>query len=179
MTGSGRRLFTGVIGAVALVLGAAGCGGDEQGGLKGASPGPDAVVGGEIAEIELFYDDIVVAIDGSVTDPTGTELGAEFVIDTDIRSVVELAEPLGTPGEYTVRHVVDAVDGDRVEASYSFTYDPDAPPPQLVFPPEDSGSPWLLWLVALVGVAVVGVLGWRLLASMARVKSASQRSRPS
>ena len=160
--------------AVVALCAAAGCSAEEQGGLEGASPGPDAVVGGDITEIVLFYDDIIVAVDGAVTGPDGTELAAEYLIDTDIRAVVELAEPLSAPGEYGVRHVVDAVDGDRVEARFSFTFDPGAPPPQLVFPPEDSGWPWLLWLIGVVGVALIGVAGWQLLRSMARLRTSSE-----
>jgi len=173
--GSVGRWIGAVVGVVLLVVSAAGCTNEEQGGLQGASPGPGAVVGGEIDRIELLYDDIIVSADGSVTDPDGDELDATFVVDSDIRAVVDLAAPLDPPGEYTVRHVVGTADGDRVEASYSFTYDPAASPPRLVFPPEDTGPPWLLWTVAVVGLIVIGVLGWRLLRSMARVRRMPER----
>ena len=92
-----RRLVAGV-GVVLLLL--AGCGEEEQGGLEGASPGPDAVVGGEIYQIELLYDDILAEVDGAVTGPDGAELGAAFVIDNQIRALIELDEPLTAPGEY-------------------------------------------------------------------------------
>lgn len=178
-TGRGRRLFCAVVGITLLVALAAGCGSDGQGGLKGASPGPDATVGGEIDQIELFYDDLVVAADGSVTGPDGAELATVFRIDTEISVIIELGDVLTEPGEYTVRHAVDTAAGDRVEDSFSFTFDATAPPPRLVFPPESSGTPWLLWAIALVGVAVIGVLGWRLLRSMANVRSGSKQARSS
>ena len=163
-----RRLVAGTV--VALLL-LAGCGEEEQGGLQGASPGPDAVVGGEIDQIELLYDDILAEVDGTVTGPDGAELGATFVIDNQIRALIELDDPLTAPGEYTVRHVVISVVDDRVEDSYTFTYQPDAAPPQLVFPPEeDSGAPWLLWTIAIVGAVVIVVLIARLLTSVRRVK---------
>ena len=169
-----NRLRSAIALAVVAFLPVAGCSGEEQGGLEGASPGPDAVVGGEVVEIVLFYDDIIVAVDGSVTGPDGTELAAEYLIDTDIRAVVELDEPLSAPGQYEVRHVVDAVDGDRVEERFSFTFEPDAPAPQLVFPPEESGWPWLLWLIGVIGLVVIGVAGWQLLRSMARLRAPSE-----
>jgi hypothetical protein len=170
---SRRRLV--VASTALLFVGAVtGCAEEEQGGLEGASPGPGAVVGGEIDRIQLFYDDIIVAADGSVSGPDGSELASEFVVDSEISAVAELDGPLDQPGDYEVRHVVDAVDGDRVDDSYTFTYDPTAASPQLVFPPEDSGVPWLLWLVALAGAVAIGVAGWRLMRSMAQLRSTQQ-----
>ncbi len=156
------------------VLGAfAGCGEEEQGGLQAASPGPDAIVGGEIDQIELLYDDIITAVGGTVTGPDGEVLDAGFVIDSQIRALVQLAEPLSEPGEYTVRSAVVSVVGDEVDESYAFTYEPDAAPPQLVFPPEeDSGSPWLFWSLVAAGVVVIAVLIGRLLVSMRRLRGA-------
>lgn len=164
----------GVLAAALLVVFVGACADEEQGGLEGASPGPDAVVGGEIDRIELFYDDIVVDADVSVIDPDGTEVSVETRVDTDISVIAELGASLSEPGVHEVRHGVDAVDGDRVDGSYTFTFDPSAPAPQLVFPPEDSGVPWLLWLVAVVGVVVIAVLGWQLLQSLATSRRASQ-----
>jgi len=165
------RRILGALSVVALAV-LAGCGEEEQGGLQGASPGPDATVGGEIDQIELLYDDILAEIDGTVTGPDGAELGAEFVIDNQIRALVELDEPLSVPGEYTVRHIVVSVVDDRVDDSYTFTYQPDAAPPQLVFPPEeDSGVPWLIWTIAVVGAIVIVVLIARLLLSMRRLRT--------
>lgn len=164
-----------VLGVVAFGA-LAGCGEEEeQGGLQGASPGPDAVVGGEIDQIELLYDDILAEVDGSVTGPDGDELGADFVIDNQIRALVELDAPLSVAGEYTVRHVVVSVVDDRVEESYTFTYEPGAAPPQLVFPPDDdSGSPWLLGALVLAGGVALLVLLGRLLASMRRLRASGR-----
>jgi hypothetical protein len=164
--------------AVVMVLGIgllgmlAACGEEEeQGGLQAASPGPDATVGGEIDQIELLYDDIITTVEGMVTGPSGQSLDAEFVVDNQIRALIELAEPLNEPGEYTVRSAVVSVVGDEVDESYVFTYEPDAAPPQLVFPPEeDAGSPWLLWTLIVVGAAVIIVLLARLVASMRRLR---------
>ncbi|WP_158412407.1 copper resistance protein CopC [Ilumatobacter nonamiensis] len=163
----------GAVGVALIVLLAGACGGEEQGGLEGASPGPDARVGGEIDQLILLYDNIVVDADVSVVDPDGTELSAVARLDSDIRVIVELGEELNTPGVHFVQHAVDAVDGDREEGSYSFTFDPSAPAPGLVFPPEDDGSPWLLWIVAVAGVLVIAVLGWQLLQSMAKARARS------
>jgi hypothetical protein len=166
--------------AVAMVLGLgllavlAGCGEEEQGGLQAASPGPDATVGGEIDQIELLYDDILATVGGAVTGPGGDVLAAEFVIDNQIRALVELAEPLSAPGEYTVRSEVVSVVGNEVDESYAFTYEPDAAEPQLVFPPEDdSGSPVLFWSLVAAGAAVIIVLLWRLAVSMRRLRGST------
>ena len=142
----------GLIRGVCLLGLLAGCGEEEQGGLQAASPGPDAVVGGEIQQIELLYDDILATVGGEVTGPDGEALDVEFVVDNQIRALAELAEPLSEPGEYTVRSEVVSVVGDEVDESYVFTYEPDAAPPQLVFPPEDdSGSPVLFWTLGRGG----------------------------
>ncbi len=178
-----RRAVRGAVQVVGIVLGVgvlgvlAGCGEEEQGGLQAASPGPDALVGGEIDQIELLYDDILAEVDGTVTAPDGAELDAEFVIDNQIRVLVELGEPLSVSGEYTLRSEVVSVVDDRVEESYVFTYDPAAASPQLVFPPEeDSGSPWLLWTLVGVGVILIVVLIARLMVSMRRLRSSPPQS---
>ena len=173
-----QRRLRRVARAVVLVLGIgllgvlAACGEEEeQGGLQAASPGPDAIVGGEIDQIELLYDDIITTVDGMVTGPSGESLAAEFVVDNQIRALVQLAEPLSEPGQYTVRSAVVSVVGDEVDESYVFTYEPDAAPPQLVFPPEeDAGSPWLLWLLVVAGAVVIIVLLARLVVSMRRLR---------
>jgi len=166
--------------AVAMVLGVgllgvlAGCGEEEQGGLQAASPGPDATVGGEIEQIELLYDDILTTVGGTVTGPSGEPLGAEFIVDNQIRALIELAEPLSEPGEYTVRSEVVSVVGDEVDESYVFTYEPDAALPQLVFPPEDdSGSPVLFWTLVVTGAAVIVILLGRLFVSMRRLRGSA------
>jgi len=176
MTIHARRLL-GSVGVLILVLVGGACAGEEQGGLEGGSPGPDAVVGGEIDQISLFYDDIVVDAAVSVAGPDGTELSTETRVDTDISVITELGETLSEPGVYFVRHTVDAVDGDREEGSYSFTYDPSASAPGIVFLSEESATPWWLWAMAVVGVLVIAVLGWRLLQSVAKVRSGSATSR--
>jgi methionine-rich copper-binding protein CopC len=167
------RLLVAVLGVGALAL-LAGCAGEEeQGGLQAARPGPGATVGGEIDQIELLFDDIVAEAQGTVTGPDGADLDAEFVIDNQIRVLVELAEPLDVSGEYAVRSEVVSVVDDRVEESYVFTYDPAAEAPQLVFPPEEgSGSPWLLVTLIAVGVIVIVVLIARLVVSVRRLRSA-------
>lgn len=175
LTSSGPSRLFAAFGAVLLVVGIGGCAGETQGGLEGASPGPGAVVGGEIDQIELFYDDIVVAADVVVVDPEGTELATETRVDTDVSVISELGGSLSEPGVYFVSHGVDAVDGDREEGSYSFTFDPAASPPGIVFSPEDDGTPWLLWIVAVAGVLVIAVLGWQFLQSVARAKRGSAR----
>lgn len=136
-------------------------------GLAAASPGPGATVGGTIDEIQLFYGDLITAIDGSVTAPDGAVLDTTFVLTSDIEATISLGSSLDVPGEYAVRHNVISIDGDRVEAAYLFTYDPAAPAPQLVFEDDEPGRPWIIWLVAAGGVAVI-VFAARLVVSIRR-----------
>ncbi len=165
-----RAVGTVVAAGVLAVL--AGCGEEEQGGLQAASPGPEATVGGEIDQFELLFDDLVERVDGDVTGPDGAAIDAEFVVDSQIRVLVELTEPLEQPGLYTVRSEVVSAVGDEVSESYAFTFEPDAAPPQLVFPPEDdSGSPVLFWSLVVAGAAVILVLLSRLLISMRRLRT--------
>ena len=139
-------------------------------GLGAASPSPGSVVGGEITEFQLRYNNTVADVEGSVTDPDGNIVESDWVQDGNLRVAVMLAEPLTTPGEYAVRHATtDVEDGDRVEAAYLFTFDPTAAPPQLEIIPDDDGFPWI-WVVAGVGAIVIGALGWQLARSLKRVR---------
>ncbi len=139
-------------------------------GLGAASPSPGSVVGGEITEFQLRYNSTITDVVGSVTDPDGNVIESDWVQDGNLRVAVTLAEPLSTPGEYAVRHATtDVEDGDRVEAAYLFTFDPAAPPPQLVVIPDDDGFPWI-WVVLGVGVGVIGALGWQLSRSLKRTR---------
>jgi methionine-rich copper-binding protein CopC len=136
-------------------------------GLGAASPAPGSTVGGEITEIQLRYANSVEDVDGSVTDPSGIVLTTEFVQTSALAVQIKLPEPLSVPGEYAVRHISTSVaDGDRVEAAYLFTYEPDAAPPQLeILETDDGGRSLLVWIVLGVGVAVIAILAWRLIAS--------------
>ncbi len=140
-------------------------------GLGAASPAPGAIVGGEITEIQLRFASTVADVDGSVTDPDSVELASTVTQDGNLRVTITLDEPLSAAGAYTVRHVsTDVADGDRVEASYQFTYDPSAPPPQLQVVPDDTGGvPWI-WVVFGCGAVVIAGLGWRLAQSLRRAR---------
>lgn len=140
-------------------------------GLGAASPGPGAVVGGEITTIQLRYASTITDPDGSVTDPNGEIVGSRFTQDGNLKVIVSLDAPLSVPGQYAVAHIsTDVEDDDRVAAAYLFTYDPAAPPPQLEIIAQDDGFPWA-WVVVGVGGSVIVVLAWRLSASLKRARS--------
>ena len=141
-------------------------------GLAAASPGPGAIVGGDITEIELWYNSAITDITASVTAPDGTALDGTLVQVSELRMTFELDEPLSIAGEYAVRHGTTGIeDGDRIDAAYLFTYDPDAPPPVLdVLPVDDEGTGVWVWILIGVGVAVIVVLAWRLLSSIRRAR---------
>ena len=143
-------------------------------GLAAASPAPGAVVGGEIEQIRIFYADIITDFDGSVTAPSGEVLEATAEMSSDISAVIALAQPLTENGQYEVRHTITSVDDDVVDAAYLFTYDDAAAPPQLVFveSDDDGGVSTVVWIVLGVGLVVIAVLAWRLIAAI------RARSRP-
>ena len=144
-------------------------------GLAASSPGPGAIVGGDITEIELWYNSAITDITASVTAPDGTMLEGSLVQLSELRMTFELDEPLSIAGQYAVRHGTTGLeDGDRIDAAYLFTYDPDAPPPVLdLLPVDDEGTALWVWILVGVGVIVIAVLAWRLLASIRRAREAA------
>jgi methionine-rich copper-binding protein CopC len=142
-------------------------------GLGAASPAPGSTVGGQITEVELRYASSVSDVGGAITGPSGATVGAEFIQESVLAVRIALAAPLSEPGEYTVRHISTSVeDGDRVEAAYLFTYDPDAPPPQLeVLDTDDGGTGVWVWIVLAVGLLVIALLAWRLVSAARYVRA--------
>jgi len=169
----GRTLISAAM-AIVVLLGV-GSAASAHSGLAAASPGPGAVVGGDIDQVELWYNSAITDISASVTAPDGTELAGNLVQVSELRMTFELDEPLSVPGEYAVRHGTTGLeDGDRIDAAFLFTFDPDAPPPVLDLLPVDDGGPALwLWIVIGVGVATIGLLTWRLMMSLRRARQAS------
>ena len=144
-------------------------------GLGAASPGPGAIVSGEITTIQLRYASTITDPDGSVTDPNGKIVGTTFTQDGNLKVIVSLDAPLSVAGQYVVRHIsTDVDDDDRIRAAYLFTYDPTAPPPQLEIIDDDSRFPWV-WVFTGVGGFVVAVLSWRLATSVKRARESSSR----
>lgn len=143
-------------------------------GLAAASPGPDAVVGGEVRELQLFYGDFITTFEATVTSPSGVELEATTELASDIQGTVTLATALVEAGEYRVRHTITSIDTDVVDADYTFVYEPSAPAPQIVFVPDDEGGlAWWLWAILGVGAAVILVLAGRLIVAMRRARATS------
>ena len=135
-------------------------------GLAAASPGPGAVVGGEIDVVQLFYGDLILDFEATLTSPSG-----------------DLVEALSEPGEYALRHTILSFDDDVVEAAYLFTYEPDADPPILIFIDEegeddDGGWAWWVWAIIGLGVVVIVVLTVRLLLAIRRARDAALASAP-
>jgi methionine-rich copper-binding protein CopC len=160
-------LFAALAAAVMLLFGSVAF---AHSGLGAASPGPGAVVGGEITTIQLRYNGTVTDPDGSVTDPNGEIVDTTFTQNGNLRVTVSLDAPLSAPGQYAVRHITtDVEDNDRIEAAYLFTYDPIAPPPQLEIIAGDGGFVWV-WVIVGGGGIVIAVLAWRLATSVQRAR---------
>ncbi len=144
-------------------------------GLAAASPGPGAVVGGEIDVVQLFYGDIILEFDATLTTPSGEILPAEPVMLSEITAELRLEEPLSEPGEYALRHTILSFDDDVVEAAYLFTFEPGADPPILIFIEEDDddggGLAWWAWAIIGVGALLIVVLAVRLVLSIRRARA--------
>ena len=139
-------------------------------GLGAASPAPGSTVGGEITAIELRYADAVTDVSGSVTAPDGTTLQSELTQGSSLAITIQLAMPLTDPGEYAVTHASTGVaDGDRVEAAYLFTFDPEARPPRLEILEEDDGGR-SVWVVGTLfgGALLIAMLSIRLIITIRR-----------
>lgn len=147
-------------------------------GLAAASPAPGATVGGTVDTIELRYGSAVSDVSGSLTSQVnGTDIPLTVLQNSELSITFVLERPLDEVGEYAVRHSVLSDDGDRVDAAYLFSYDPEAPPPRLEilvldeFDEDGSLRPWQ-WILIAGSVAVVAVLAWRLARAMARLRAA-------
>ena len=135
-----------------------------------------------MSTIQLFYGDIIVSFDATITrQADGELLEAEAVMTSEITGELRLAEPLSEPGEYAVRHTVLSIDDDVVEAAYLFSYEPDAPEPILVFLPDDDegGLAWWAWTIIGVGAVVIIVLVVRLILSIRRARATATSNPPS
>ena len=140
-------------------------------GLAAASPGPGVVVGGTVDRIQIFYGDIILAFDGTVTlQETGEQIPGRAEMVSDIEGVIVLDEPLSVDGEYAVRHTITSFDGDVVEAAYLFSYDADAAPPRIIFVEEEDGGgvPWFGWVLIGLGGVMIVVLAVRLVLAIRR-----------
>lgn len=149
-------------------------------GLAAASPGPGETVGGDVDLVQLFYGDLIVEFDATITrQADGAVLDAEAVMTSEITGELRLAAPLTEPGEYAVRHTVLSIDDDVVEAAYLFSYEPSAPSPILVFLPDEEGAhddggwAWWVWALLGVGLVVIVVLAVRLVLSVRRARDAA------
>lgn len=172
-----RRFLTALgvaLSAIGLAAGVA----YAHSGVAASNPGRDVTVGGEITEIRIFYGDIILAFDATVTlRSTGEEVGATAEMTSDIEGVITLDEPLAIEGEYEVNHTITSFDDDVVDDDYRFTYEVGGPPARLIFVEDDDGglSP-IVWIVAGVGTVVILVLAVRLVLSLRRRSAAVPRS---
>jgi len=97
--------------------------------LREASPGVGQTVGGEFHRIAMHFTGL------DATQPQAMQLfdPAGNLIDeggaAEGQRLVLSISPLTLPGEYTVNYQVNGIDGDYVEESYTFRYEPSADEP--------------------------------------------------
>jgi len=129
--------------------------------LVDASPEPNARVGGTVDRIDLEFGGDVSGPGIVLRDPAGEPMSGEVSQPFTNRVSIVLAEPLSIPGRHWVDYAIVAADGDRIEESYGFEFEPTAPPPTPL--PTPSSGPSQLLLITLgvaLGFAVVGGFSW-------------------
>ena len=133
-----------------------------HGELADARPAPGAIVGGEVAEVELRFEEelvgegLAVVVEG----PDGSELVAgNPKIVAEVIARVEL-EPISAAGTYRVDYTATSVDGFVFEGAYLFTYNPGAPAVEPF--PEGRSSAGVTVLLALAGTTLFAGGGWLL-----------------
>jgi len=127
-----------------------------------ASPGDDEIVGGEITEISIQFVGIAHPGDHtvSVTDPDGVTVASTGSLEQDFLRLNLPIEPLTKPGPHTVTAVIEGIDDDTTTLTYSFDYQPGAPPPEPIqFEQERPGLDAItIGLMALTAASIIGFI---------------------
>lgn len=131
--------------------------------LLQASPGPGQMAGGVIDFIDFAFlepvSEAVVDVEFDGETVPGTTVQAEGQI---IR--FEFDEPLSSAGRYDVSYSILSFDLDHTEASFFFTYDPDAPQAIRIGTVDlPGGRNWVLIIVTAVLIVTIVGLAFQLL----------------
>ena len=141
--------------------------------LRQASPDRGEVVGGAIHSItmQFFNLDITKPQDAKVFDPAGNELAGQ-VNREDQRLVIALIEPINSPGDYLVSFVVNGIDGDLTEESFTFTWQEGAAEPKGLMLTEPIGLDPLNYVLLLVAAAIAAFLVHRFMVARREQRAA-------
>ena len=123
--------------------------------LLQGSPGPAQRVGGTVDFVDLVFLGPVSDAAVEVLDPDGRAVAGEMEV-ADGQIIRFRMEPLTRPGAHVVNYEMVSGDGDDTAASYSFTYEPDAPPATRIGAaelPEEDGTVGRLLRIAAVALA--------------------------
>lgn len=124
-----------------------------------ARPLPGVVVGGVVDEVSFLFPEPVDPDSAviTVTGPDGLSVPARGEVESPAPSAVRVAiEALTLPGEHRVDHAVTSLDGFIFEGTFTFRYDPTAPPlDPLPYGRDPLPWPWLVGIVATLGLIVV------------------------
>jgi methionine-rich copper-binding protein CopC len=98
--------------------------------LRQSSPEAGETVGGDFHQIVLLLLgwDAEAPFSAELFDPSGARIESE--VKTDNQRLVMPIEGLTVPGLYTVTYTVTSVDRDVTSDSFTFRFDPSAPPPK-------------------------------------------------
>ena len=131
-----RTLGATTLGVTALVLSllvAISSTADAHSTLATAAPGPGDEVGGTVEHLDLVFAAGLSDATVTLTDPEGTLVDGTTSQSQNNRLRFD-TDPLTVEGQYVVRYAFDSADGDSTRSAYAFSYQADAPGPQVIGP---------------------------------------------
>ncbi len=137
-----------------------------HGEIAAVSPGFGSEVGGEVADLDLYFTTGLTSVEVSLEAPDGSLV--DGTIEQPEPSVARFVfDPLTQEGQYLVRYEMIDSDNDVIDGAFAFTYTVTAPPPADIAspassflieePPEDGASTALLAIVGVLTLVIVGL----------------------
>ncbi|HSJ28343.1 MAG TPA: copper resistance protein CopC [Acidimicrobiia bacterium] len=160
-----RRVLVPVLGGLlSLLIGVSSAA--AHGTFVDVRPLPGVGVGGTVDEVAFLFPEEIVVVGAtvSVTAPDGSEVPASGALVAPVPSVVrQPIARLADPGEYRVDYSIPSFDGTVFGGSFTFVYDPAAPPLEPLPFGRSSGVPLPAVAGAALGLVLVvrGLAVWR------------------
>ena len=125
--------------------------------LVASSPSAGAIVGGDVVEVQIVFNELVTGGDIAIEGPDGSVALLGQTREGQVLSA--RFEPLTIEGRYSIRYSLISADTDPVAGSIGFDFRVDGPAPLPVSVPaiETGASPLLVGAVT-IGLAVVVML---------------------
>ncbi len=137
--------------------------------LVTASPADQAIVGGDVVEVQIVFNELVTGGDIAIEGPDGSVALLGQTREGQVLSA--RFEPLTIEGRYSIRYSLISADTDPVSGAIGFEFRADGPAPLPVSVPalETGASPLLVGAVT-IGLAVVVLLAGQTFLRTQRVR---------